>query len=75
MEILFMSMPSKECLSIHPLKATLETPFSQRISIFPRENELISLGKMKIPWKNEVSKLALSGIFYPQVFCMKYCLA
>jgi hypothetical protein len=33
--------------------------FSQRISIFLRENELISLGKMKIHWENEVPKLVL----------------
>jgi hypothetical protein len=32
----------------------LGTPFYQGISIFPRENELISLGKIKIPWKNMV---------------------
>jgi hypothetical protein len=37
----------------------LGTLFSQGISIFPRENELISLGKMKIPWEKGVSKLAL----------------
>jgi hypothetical protein len=27
--------------------------------IFPSENKLIFLGKMQIPWKNELSKLAL----------------
>jgi hypothetical protein len=39
----------------------LGTPFSQENSIFPRENELISLRKMKIPWENVVPKLALRG--------------
>jgi hypothetical protein len=29
-------------------------------SIFPRKNKLIFLDKMKIPWKNGVSKLVLS---------------
>jgi hypothetical protein len=43
----------------YSLRASLGTPFFQGISIFPRENELISLGKMKIPWENEVPKLAL----------------
>jgi hypothetical protein len=37
----------------------LATPFFQGIPIFQRENELISLGKIKIPWKNGVAKLAL----------------
>jgi hypothetical protein len=38
----------------------LGTLFSQGISIFPRESELISLGKIKIPWENMVTKLALN---------------
>jgi hypothetical protein len=38
----------------------LGTPFFQGISIFPRENELIFLGKMKTPSKNWVPKLALN---------------
>jgi hypothetical protein len=55
----------------------LETPFSQGIPIFPRENELISLGKMKIHWENGVPKLTLSrlknniinkNLTYKQVF-------
>jgi hypothetical protein len=37
----------------------LGTTFSQGIFIFPRENELISHGKIEIPWKNGVIKLAL----------------
>jgi hypothetical protein len=41
-------------------RASLGTPFSHGISIFSRENELISLGKVKIPWENVVPKLALS---------------
>jgi hypothetical protein len=41
------------------LRASLGTPIYQEISIFPWENELISLGKMKIPWKIGVPKLAL----------------
>jgi hypothetical protein len=32
------------------------------MSILPRENELISLGKMKIPWKNVVPKLTFIQI-------------
>jgi hypothetical protein len=40
-------------------RASLGTLFSQGIPIFPRENELISLGKMKNPWDNGVTKLAL----------------
>jgi hypothetical protein len=43
------------------IRASLGTPFSQGILIFPRENELISLGKIRIPWKNGVPKLALNG--------------
>jgi hypothetical protein len=41
------------------LRASLETPISHGILIFPRENELIFLGKMRIPWEIGVSKLAL----------------
>jgi hypothetical protein len=40
-------------------RASLASPFFHGISNFLRENELISLGKMKNPWENEVSKLAL----------------
>jgi hypothetical protein len=32
----------------------------RRDSYFPRENELIFFGKIKIPWKNWVTKLALA---------------
>ena len=45
------------------LRASLETPISHGILIFPRENELISLGKMRIPWEIGVSKLALNPQF------------
>jgi hypothetical protein len=41
------------------LRASLGTLISHGIFIFPRENELISLGKMKIPWKITAPKLAL----------------
>jgi hypothetical protein len=41
------------------LRASLETLFFQGISIFIREDELISFGKMEIPWENKVSKLVL----------------
>jgi hypothetical protein len=44
-------------------RASLGTIFSQGIFIFPWENELISLGKMEIPWKNSVPKLARRGLF------------
>jgi hypothetical protein len=37
----------------------LETPFPQIDSYFSSENELISFGKIKINWGNEVTKLAL----------------
>jgi hypothetical protein len=42
---------------IQHVRASLATPFSQGIPVFPRENELTSLGKMKIPWKNGVAKV------------------
>jgi hypothetical protein len=41
-------------------RVSLGTTFFQGISIFSRENELIFLGKMKIPWKNGVPKLAFN---------------
>jgi hypothetical protein len=44
--------------------ASLETLLYQGISIFPRENELISLVKMEIPWENKVPKLALIEPFF-----------
>jgi hypothetical protein len=37
------------------IRASLATPFLQGIPIFSRKNELISLEKMKILWKNRVS--------------------
>jgi hypothetical protein len=40
-------------------RASLATIFLQGISIFPREISLFSLGKIEIPWKNKVVKLAL----------------
>ena len=42
------------------IRASLGTPFFQGISIFPKKNELICLGKIEIPWKNMVPKLALN---------------
>jgi hypothetical protein len=47
--------------STFPLRASLGTLISHGIFIFPRENELISLGKMKIPWEISVPKLALKN--------------
>jgi hypothetical protein len=41
------------------LRASLGTSISQGFSIFPWENELISLGKIEIPWRIGVPKLAL----------------
>jgi hypothetical protein len=41
------------------VRASLALPFFHGIFNFPRENELISLEKMKNPWKNGVPKLAL----------------
>jgi hypothetical protein len=51
------------------LRASLGTLISHGIFIFPRENELISLGKMKIPWKISVPKLALKVIASVENFC------
>jgi hypothetical protein len=39
--------------------ASLGTLISHEIFIFPRENELISLGKIKISWEISAPKLAL----------------
>jgi hypothetical protein len=44
-------------------RASLGTLISHGIFIFPRENELISLGKMKITWEISVPKLALRFFF------------
>jgi hypothetical protein len=51
-------------LQFDPLRASLTSTFFHGISNFPRENELISLGKMKNPWGNEVPKLALRLICF-----------
>jgi hypothetical protein len=51
------------CKRFFPFRVSLGTIFSHRISIFPRENELISLGKIEIPWENVVPKLALTIYF------------
>jgi hypothetical protein len=40
----------------------LGTLFSQMIFIFPREISSFSLGKIGIPWENDVPKLALRKI-------------
>jgi hypothetical protein len=42
------------------LRTSLGTQFSHGIFIFPRENELISLGKIEISWENRIPKLALN---------------
>jgi hypothetical protein len=43
------------------IRPSLATLFFQGILIFPRENKLISLGKIKKkPWKYGVAKLALN---------------
>jgi hypothetical protein len=42
------------------IRASLGTSIFQGISIFPWENELISLGKIEIPWEIGVPKLALN---------------
>jgi hypothetical protein len=44
------------------LRASLKTPFSQAIPIFPREISLFFLGKIGIPWKNGVPKLGLNSL-------------
>ena len=46
-------------MDFNNFSTSLVTLFFQGIFIFPRENELISLGKIEIPWENEVSKPAL----------------
>jgi hypothetical protein len=38
-------------MGFYPIRVSLGTAFSHGISIFPWENELISLGKMEIPWE------------------------
>jgi hypothetical protein len=43
---------------------SLETLFSQGISILPKEISSSSLMKIEIPWKNRVSKLALRILFF-----------
>jgi hypothetical protein len=48
--------------------ASLETPISHGILIFPRENELNALGKMRIPWEIGVSKLARKESIVPGLF-------
>jgi hypothetical protein len=47
------------------LRASLGTPFTHGIFIFPMEISSFSLGKIRIPWENVVPKLALRGIFCP----------
>jgi hypothetical protein len=44
------------------LRASLETPISHGILIFPREISSFSIGKIRIPWEIGVSKLALRKI-------------
>jgi hypothetical protein len=39
--------------------------FSKRFTFFPREISSFFLAKMRIPWKNEVTKLALKGYIMP----------
>jgi hypothetical protein len=46
------------------LRVSLRTPIFQRISIFLRENKLISLEKIKISCENEVTKLALRFLIF-----------
>jgi hypothetical protein len=57
---------------IFKFRASLRTLFFQGIPIFLRKNKLISFGKMEIPWKNSVSKLALRAslgtIFFYSIF-------
>jgi hypothetical protein len=48
----------KEVSEKGKLRASLGTPFSRGIPIFPKENELIFLEKIEISWKNRVFKLA-----------------
>jgi hypothetical protein len=43
------------------IRASLGTLISHGIFVFPRENELISLRKMKIPWEISAPKIALKG--------------
>jgi hypothetical protein len=46
--------------TIATLRDSLASPFFHGIFNFPRENELISLRKMKNSWENEVPKLTLN---------------
>ena len=47
---------------IGPFRASLTSPFSQKIFIFSSENKLVSLKKMKITLKNRVIKLTLKDL-------------
>jgi hypothetical protein len=55
------------------LGASLGTTISQGISIFPWQNELIFLGKIKISWEIVVPKLALRAFFYWSDAYSFYC--
>jgi hypothetical protein len=52
--------------SDYSFSLSLGTPFSQGISILPREISSFSLWKIGIPWENGVPKLALTGIYFVQ---------
>jgi hypothetical protein len=52
----------KKWLHYTSIRASLGTPISQGISIFPREINSFSHGKIEIPWEIQVSKLALKRI-------------
>jgi hypothetical protein len=54
-----MRIPWEIGVSKLALRASLGTLIFHEIFIFPRENELISLRKMKIPCEISVFKLAL----------------
>jgi hypothetical protein len=60
---------SREGKILH-IRASLGTTFSQGFFIFPKKISSFSLGKLKIPWKNVVAKLALTKYLiqmYPRI--------
>jgi hypothetical protein len=49
-------------VSFCSIRASLAILFFKGILIFPKENELISLEKMEISWKNRVAESRLEGV-------------
>jgi hypothetical protein len=54
---------SQDCM-IFTVSASLTTPFSQEIFIFPRKNSSSSHMKIGIPWKNRILRASLETLFF-----------